>query len=222
MSRPNDKTKDYVYEIKNKEGKVLYSASHEQFFSRRSGIDSFDLVVAEAIKKGVDLSGADFSGKDLSGADLRGGKFEGANFEGAILRETQLQGANLKNANFTNAKVKSIGAYGTDLENAVFNGAKLEGNWFMFCNVKNTDFTEVKSNDSVQLARLQELELIGAKIDQKLSTGRKALNPEAYQKEAYESFKKAQLKIKQELKAEKKNAAAPKFDIASIAKGKSR
>ncbi|MGD9638677.1 MAG: pentapeptide repeat-containing protein [Alphaproteobacteria bacterium] len=203
-----------VYEVKNKEGVVLYST-----YAR-----NFGQMIQEAVEKGKDLSGADLRNQDLSGLKLRGGKFDGADFEGADVQGAQLQGAKLKNANFTNADTRNAAFYGTDLESAKFCGAKMESSYFFFCHVKNADFTNIKTCDSNQNATLQDLELVGAKIDKDLSRGRMPLDPEKYYEESYESYKKAAIKVRQEIAAERKKEADAQARYAATikAKGNSR
>lgn len=99
-----------MIEIKNIDGKVLFSSAAE----------NLRVAAEEAVAKSTYLESADLRGANLRGANLRGANLEDANLRGADLRGANLESANLVSANLGGANLR-----GADLESANLASADL-------------------------------------------------------------------------------------------------
>jgi uncharacterized protein DUF5758/pentapeptide repeat protein len=84
-------------------------------------------ALAEALRKGADLSGANLSCANLSGANLSGADLSGANLSGANLSCANLSGANLSGADLSGANLRYANLSGADLSGANLRSANLSG-----------------------------------------------------------------------------------------------
>ncbi len=97
-------------------GAVLYTGQGE----------TFGLVLAEAVRFGVDLRYADLRNRDICSLDLSGARLSSADIRGSCLIGCNLTGADLGFADLTNANL-----YGCNLTGANTVGAMVAGASFV-------------------------------------------------------------------------------------------
>lgn len=107
--------------------------------------------LAETMGRDRDLANAVFRGLDLSGMRLTALNLEGADFSDANLAGVVLAGANLEGGKLNNVSLQNALIAGVNLEGADLSNADLSGSRFFGVNVSGVDFTGAKTEGTYGL-----------------------------------------------------------------------
>ncbi|HBL25283.1 MAG TPA: hypothetical protein DD490_00430, partial [Acidobacteria bacterium] len=122
-------------------------------------------LLAEDVRKQVDLAGRDLRGKDFSGQDFTEGDFSGADLSSARLVGTVLTGAKLRKAHLVGADLTRAQLDGADLSEANLSGARLFGASFSGTRLQGTILRRAKLVGSRLAARaLDSCDVYGAAL----------------------------------------------------------
>jgi hypothetical protein len=124
---------DYVIEIRNSQGKVIYAYRPPAGEFTFDGADFREANLEDANLEGAMMFDANLKGANLRHADLYwailvGANLSHANLEGAVLRGANLERAKCVGANLSNANLGRDNLDGaTDLKGAILRDASLQG-----------------------------------------------------------------------------------------------
>ena len=128
-----------------------------------SEFDEDNPLVQKIIKtrqcENCQLNHINLSNLDLTGVNFAKSKLDGANFENSILNNAKLSYTDLRNANFTGAELFAVNLRGADLRGVNLIDVRLAGS-----DLRETDMSDIYSDEQLDLMELTGVRLNGAKF----------------------------------------------------------